>query len=47
MGYDESGMKSIKYKMTVYDESLKEYEYRKKHCVVKENVQKKQRDREG
>lgn len=46
MGYDESKMKSMKYKMTVYDEFLKEYEYRKKHCVVKENSQKKQRDRE-
>ena len=29
MGYDESKMKSMKYKMTVYDEFLKEYEYRK------------------
>ncbi len=46
MGYDESKMKSMKYKMTVYDEFLKEYEYRKKHCVVKENSQKKQRNRE-
>lgn len=46
MGYDEIKMKSMKYKMTVYDEFLKEYEYRKKHCVVKENSQKKQRDRE-
>ncbi|EOS48467.1 hypothetical protein C809_02147 [Lachnospiraceae bacterium MD335] len=39
-------MKSMKYKMTVYDEFLKEYEYRKKHCGVKDNIQKKQRDRE-
>lgn len=46
MGYDEGKMKSMKYKMTVYDEFLKEYEYRKKHCGVKDNVQKKQRDRE-
>lgn len=46
MGYDESKMKSMKYKMTVYDEFLKEYEYRKKYCGVKDNVQKKQRDRE-
>lgn len=46
MGYDESKMKSMKYKMTVYDEFQKEYEYRKKHCVVKENSQKKQRNRE-
>ena len=29
MGYDESKMKSMKYKMTVYDAFLKEYEYRK------------------
>lgn len=27
MGYDESKMKSMKYKMTVYDEFLKEYEH--------------------
>lgn len=46
MGYDENKMKSMKYKMTVYDEFLKEYEYRKKHCGIKENVQKKRRDRE-
>lgn len=45
MGYDENRMKRIKYKMTVYDEFLKEYEYRKKHCGVMENIQKKQRDR--
>lgn len=46
MGYDESKMKSMKYKMTVYNEFLKEYEYRKKHCGIKENVQKKRRNRE-
>ena len=46
MGYDEGKMKSMKYKMTDYDEFLKEYEYRKKHCGVKDNIQKKQRDRE-
>ena len=46
MGYDEGKMKSMKYKMTVYDEFLKEYEYRKKHCGVMDNIQKKQRDRE-
>ena len=46
MGYDESKMKSMKYKMTVYNEFLKEYEYRKKHYGVKDNVQKKRRDRE-
>ena len=46
MGYDESKMKSMKYKMKVYDEFLKEYEYRKKHYGVKEDIQKKQRDKE-
>ncbi len=46
MGYDESKMKSMKYKMTVYNEFLKEYEYRKKHYGVKENIQGKQRERE-
>ena len=39
-------MKSMKYKMTVYNEFLKEYEYRKKYYGVKDNVQKKRRDRE-
>lgn len=46
MGYDESKMKSMKYKMTVYDEFLRKYEYRKKNGGVNENIQKKQRDRE-
>lgn len=46
MGYDESKMKSMKYKMTVYNEFLKEYEYRKKHFGVEEDIQKKQRNRE-
>ena len=46
MGYDENKMKSMKYKMTVYDEFLNEYEYRKRYCGVKENIQKKRRDRE-
>lgn len=46
MGYDESKMKSMKYKMTVYNEFLKEYEYRKKHFEVEEDIQKKQRNRE-
>ena len=46
MGYDDSKMKSMKYKMTVYNEFLKEYEYRKKYFGVKENIQRKQRDRE-
>lgn len=46
MGYDEGKMKSMKYKMTIYDEFLKEYDYRKKNCGLKDNIQKKQRDRE-
>ncbi len=46
MGYDEGKMKSMKYKMTVYNEFLKEYEYRKKHFGVKDNIQKKRRGRE-
>ena len=46
MEYDESKMKSMKYKMTIYNEFLKEYDYRKKHYGVKENIQKKRRDRE-
>lgn len=46
MGYDESKMKSMKYKMTVYNEFLKEYEYRKKHYGVRDNIQRKRRDRE-
>lgn len=46
MGYDESKMKSMKYKMKVYDEFLKKYEYRKKHFGVKENIKKKKRDKE-
>lgn len=44
MGYDESKMKSIKYKMTVYDEFLKEYDYRKKHYGVKDNIRNRQRE---
>ena len=31
MGYTTEKMKSIRYKMTVYDEFLEEYQYRKKH----------------
>lgn len=45
MGYDENKMKSMKYKMTVYNEFLKEYEYRKKHFGVEKDIQKKQRNR--
>ena len=46
MGYDESKMKSMKYKVTVYNEFLKEYAYRKKHFGVKEDIQRKQRNKE-
>ncbi len=45
MGYDESKMKSMKYKMTVYNEFLSEYDYRKKHFGVEKGIQKKQRNR--
>ena len=45
MGYDEGKMKSMKYKMTVYDEFLKEYEYRKKYCGVKDTIINRQRER--
>ena len=41
MGYDENKMKSMKYKMTVYDEFLKEYEYRKKQYSMRDTVQKR------
>ena len=37
MGYTEEKMKSIRYKMTVYDEFLQEYNYRKKYCGVRED----------
>ena len=36
MNYTEEKMKSIRYKMTVYDEFLKEYNYRKKHYGVRD-----------
>ncbi len=45
MEYDEGKMKSMKYRMTVYDEFLKEYEYRKKYCGVKDRIKNKQRER--
>ena len=35
MGYTAEKMKSIRYKMTVYDEFLEEYNYRKKHYGVR------------
>lgn len=45
MGYDESKMKSMKYKMVVYDEFLKEYEYRKKYYGLKNNVRSRKKER--
>ncbi len=36
MGYTAEKMKSIRYKMTVYDEFMEEYEYRKKYFGVEE-----------
>ena len=36
MNYTEEKMKSIRYKMTVYDEFLKEYNYRKKHYGIRD-----------
>ena len=35
MGYTAEKMKSIRYKMTVYDEFLEEYNYRKMHYGVR------------
>ena len=37
MGYTADKMKSIRYKMTVYDEFLEEYQYRKKYCGVRDD----------
>ena len=37
MGYTAEKMKSIRYKMTVYDEFLEEYQYRKKHYGVRDD----------
>lgn len=37
MGYTAEKMKSIRYKMTVYDEFLEEYQYRKKYCGVRDD----------
>ena len=37
MGYTAEKMKSIRYKMTVYDEFLGEYQYRKKHYGVRDD----------
>ncbi len=38
MGYTPEKMKSIRYKMTVYDEFLEEYQYRKKHYGKKDRL---------
>lgn len=40
MGYTAEKMKSIRYKMTVYDEFLEEYKYRKKHYGVRDDSRK-------
>ena len=37
MGYTEEKMKSIRYKMDVYDEFMAEYQYRKKHYGVRDD----------
>lgn len=36
MGYTTEKMKSIRYKMDVYDEFWAEYQYRKKFCRIEE-----------
>lgn len=38
MGYTAEKMKSIRYKMSVYDEFLEEYNYRKRLVGVKNDV---------
>lgn len=40
MGYTEEKMKSIRYKMAVYDEFLKEYNYRKQHYGARDDYRK-------
>lgn len=40
MGYTAEKLKSIRYKMTVYDEFLEEYQYRKKHYGVRDDTRK-------
>ena len=37
MGYTAEKLKSIRYKMDVYDEFMEEYQYRKKHYGVRDN----------
>ena len=49
MGYNQEKLKSVRYRMSVYDDFLKEYEYRKKVKGVqrteqKQKVPKKKRD---
>lgn len=38
MGYTAEKMKSIRYKMNVYDEFMEEYNYRKKHYGVRDDL---------
>ena len=35
MGYTAEKMKSVRYKMDVYDKFIEEYQYRKKHCGMR------------
>ena len=49
MGYNQEKLKSVRYRMSVYDDFLKEHEYRKKVKGVqrteqKQKVPKKKRD---
>lgn len=37
MGYTAEKMKSVRYKMDVYDEFMEEYQYRKKHYGVRDD----------
>ena len=40
MGYNEGELKSVRYRMSVYDDFLKEHEYRKKVKGVQRTEQK-------
>ena len=40
MGYNEGQLKSVRYRMSVYDDFLKEYDYRKKVRGVQRTEQK-------
>lgn len=49
MGYDKEALRSVRYKMQVYDDFLKEYDYRKKikgmdRAIQKQKTVKKNRD---